>query len=303
MQLESRLMLAVFLAGVSLLSVGSGVIAQETGPEDAKDYDPRDLTGIWVVDVDLYSRDERFDKFRPPDSEIPEGLEYRGVEPYRVIGPDRPPMTDEGLAKFAQARTSYGDPWTGRPPAPAKEWNDPTDYCDPDGYPRVMFGYIIQVMRFVQTPTVLLQMFERPRMWRDIWMDGRPLPENPEPRYYGYATANWDGDTLVVTSTGFNGEAWLDTYGHPSSEDMELTERFTRVSKDKLEWHITLVAPSIYKEPWVGIKTLTLSETSPRSEIEELREDICIWSHLQEYWEAVDTDGTGDSIARPPEGR
>ena len=85
-------------------------------------------------------------------------------------------------------------------------------------------------MRFVQ-PDVLPQMWEWHRNWRDIWIDGRDLHEDPEPRYYGYAVGRWEGDTLVVESNGFNDRIWHDPYGSPKSE-----ETFRLVSADTMEW-------------------------------------------------------------------
>jgi hypothetical protein len=288
--------LAALLAATLASCATSGVGAEA-------DFDPRDFTGIWVIDRVEPAVDERFSALRPPDEAIPPGLVYRGAERHRVISTDRPPFTPEGEARFAQSKNSYGDPWTGRPPAPITEWNDPIDYCDPDGYPRLMFGYIIQVMRFVQTPTVVLQMFERPRMWRDIWVDGRGLHENPEPTFYGYAAGRWEGDTLVVESNGFNDRAWLDSYGHPRSDEMRMVERFTRVAPDRMRWEITLIDPVIFTEPWVGEKTLTLHETSPRSSYEELREDLCVWSDVNQYWETIDTWGEGNQLSTPAQVR
>ena len=80
--------------------------------------------------------------------------------------------------------------------------------CDPLGYPRVLtFG--AYPMEIVQLPGRIIQFFDFFYVHRTIWMDGRKLPDDPEPTWYGYAIGHWEGDTLVVESNGFNGRAWF----------------------------------------------------------------------------------------------
>ena len=81
-----------------------------------------------------------------------------------------------------------------------KDWNDPIQWCDPAGYPRNLWytGGGRGNLRIIQTPTEVLQFFERDHIWRDLWTDGRKLPEDPEPRWFGYSTAHWEGHTFVV---------------------------------------------------------------------------------------------------------
>ena len=97
--------------------------------------------------------------------------------------------------------------------------------CDPVGYPRIAF-YNAYPMEFVQTKDRLIEFFDFFYVHRTIYLDGRKLPDDPEPTWYGYSVGHWDGNTLVVETTGFNDGSWLDNDGHPHSDEMKLEERF-----------------------------------------------------------------------------
>jgi hypothetical protein len=82
-------------------------------------------------------------------------------------------------------------------------------------------------------------------------MDGRPLPNNdPQPWWYGYSTGKWDGDTLVVQTSGFRDEGWLDINGNPLTDAAKMTERFRRPNYGSLEIEITVDDPKAYTRPW-----------------------------------------------------
>jgi hypothetical protein len=89
-------------------------------------------------------------------------------------------------------------------------------------------------------------------------MDGRQLPKNPNPQWFGYSVARWEGDTLVVESSGFNGKAWLDQVGHPSTEALRVTERFTRRDFGHTDIVSTIDDPMAYKKPWSYTQPLRL---------------------------------------------
>src|SRR5207237_6310227 len=78
--------------------------------------------------------------------------------------------------------------------------------------------------RIVQTPALVLILYESPNSpYRTVFMDGRDLPKDPNPTWFGYSVGRWDGDTLVVTTAGFNDKAWLDSAGHPQTESLRIT--------------------------------------------------------------------------------
>ena len=104
---------------------------------------------------------------------------------------------------------------------------------------------------------------------RNIWMDGRELPINPEPRWNGYSVGRWEGDTLVIDTIGFDDRAWLDQYGNVYSTDMRLEERWRRVDRDTLEAVYRVDDPTSYTRPWVSTTKVW------RRQAHELREIFC----------------------------
>lgn len=105
----------------------------------------------------------------------------------------------------------------------------------------------------VQLPGRVLQFWEREHEWRSIWTDGRQLPSDADPAWYGYAVGHWEADdTLIVESAGFNDKTWLGSTGYPHSEDMRVTERYQRVDHDTILYDITVSDPKAYTQPIVG---------------------------------------------------
>ena len=110
-------------------------------------------------------------------------------------------------------------------------------------------------------------------------MDGRPLPEPDVPSYHGYSVGKWEGDTLVVETNSFNDQGWLDMNGHPQTETMHITERYTRRNFGHIDLEVTINDPKAYSRPWtVKLAGLDLLPD------EELIEAICAngrdFSHL-----------------------
>ena len=108
-----------------------------------------------------------------------------------------------------------------------------------------------QPRKIVQTPGLVLIIYEANGGLRQIFTDGRPLPSNdPEPWWYGYSTGKWDGDTLVVETTGFRDLMWLDEEGTPFTGAGKITERFRRVNYGTLEIEVTVNDPKTFTRPW-----------------------------------------------------
>jgi hypothetical protein len=130
----------------------------------------------------------------------------------------------------------------------ANNKDDPDTHCQPLGpikmhlhpYPR----------KIVQVPGLLIILFERDTAYRQIFTDGRPLPDDPQPGFNGYSTGLWEGDTLVVATNGIRDGTWLDTTGDPLTAAARLTERFRRPNFGKLEIDITVDDPKAYTKPW-----------------------------------------------------
>jgi hypothetical protein len=90
--------------------------------------------------------------------------------------------------------------------------------------------------------------------------DGRELPKDLEPTWMGTSVGRWDGDTLVITTAGFNGRTWLDTAQHPHSDALKLTIRMTRPDFDHLTWDLTMEDPKYYQKPIKNTRTFVLME-------------------------------------------
>ena len=86
--------------------------------------------------------------------------------------------------------------------------------------------------------------------YRQIFTDGRPLPELGIPSFKGYSSGTWQGDTLVVETTGFPDGIWLDRSGSPLTDAARITERFRRVNFGRMEIEMTVDDPKAYTRPW-----------------------------------------------------
>ena len=118
---------------------------------------------------------------------------------------------------------------------------DPVARCQPAGepsQPEIPLPY-----KIVQTPRLILVLYEENSIHRQIFLDGRKMVPEAEPRFSGYSTGRWEGDTLVVETAGFNDRTWLDRLGHPHSDAMRLTERFRRRDAGHLEVDVTITDP------------------------------------------------------------
>ena len=105
--------------------------------------------------------------------------------------------------------------------------------------------------KFIQTPGLLVILYEASSGVRQIFIDGRSLPNNdPQPWWYGYSVGKWDGDTLVVETTALRDGGWLDIIGTPLSDAAKLTERIRRVSYGRMEIDITVDDAKLYTRPW-----------------------------------------------------
>jgi hypothetical protein len=130
--------------------------------------------------------------------------------------------------------------------------------CLPPG-PRVEFG----VGRIVQAPNLLVMLFSG-TLYREVFLDGRPLPEDPNPDWMGYSVGHWEGDTLVVETAGFNDRTWLDDLGHPHTESLHVTERIRRRDFGHLEVQRTLTDPNAFTGAWtIPIKFEFDADTEP----------------------------------------
>jgi hypothetical protein len=125
---------------------------------------------------------------------------------------------------------------------------DPNVHCMPRDAPRIWTDDYYK--RIFQVPGRLLILTERNMQYRQIFLDGRAVPKDPQPVWNGYSTGHWEGDTLVVETSGFRDDLWLDAMGHPLTEEAKMTERIRRLNYGTLEVEITINDPKAYTAPW-----------------------------------------------------
>ena len=126
--------------------------------------------------------------------------------------------------------------------------DDPSAYCIPGGVPRV--NLIPYPFRIVNAPGRVVMLYEIYFLWREIFTDGRDLPVDPNPTWMGYSVGRWEADTFVVRSSGFNGKAWLDTEGRPTTDALQVTERFHRRDFGHMDLEMIVTDLKAYTRPW-----------------------------------------------------
>ena len=173
-----------------------------------------DLSGIWQADKESANED------------LSDGLKNDfPIQPWA-----------EDLAKKRQARAAA---------------DIPTASCLPAGIPLLTISSAAYPLKIVQQPDLIVILYEWFGEVRQVFLDGRTVPANPNPTWLGYSTAWWDGDTLVVDTTGFNGKAWLDAAGHPATEALRITERYQRRDVGHLDVTLRIDDVKAYTRPWV----------------------------------------------------
>ena len=151
--------------------------------------------------------------------------------------PDEMPIRPEAAALTAQRQKS------GR--------GFPTSYCLPGGLPAAL---LILNVKMIHAPDEIVVLHGNGDPARQIYIDGRTLPEHPEPSWMGTSAGHWEDDTLVVETTGFQERAWLDAMGHPRSEAMRITERYRRRDVGHMDLEMTFDDSKYYTKPF-GFKT------------------------------------------------
>lgn len=132
-----------------------------------------------------------------------------------------------------------------------ENYRDDTDgiHCLPPG-PKAGIAVGNFPLKIIQTSNVLAVLYEYQTIFRQIFTDGRGLPENPNPTWMGYSIGRWDGDTLVVTTAGYNDRTSLDLAGHPHTEALRVTERYHRRDSGHMDLQITFDDPEAYTRAW-----------------------------------------------------
>jgi len=242
---------------------------------------PRTASG----EVDLSAATPRLPDGRPDLSGVWMTAEpacvIRGVLPLaelvKLIPPTRkcPPRT----ASFSRQSTHIGIDMPGG--LPYQPWlrklvdervanqsiDDPHIRCLPDLFVRA-YG-LPHYLKFVQTPGLLVMLNEYNGVYRQVFTDGRALPEDPNPSWQGYSSATWSGDTLQIDTIGFRDDVWLDWAGSMITGAGRLRERIRRPDFGHLEIEVTVDDPKAYTRPWsVTLRQQFAADT-------ELIDEIC----------------------------
>jgi len=108
--------------------------------------------------------------------------------------------------------------------------------------------------KIIQTPAEVVMIYEASGTTvREIFLDGRPLPPaDAQPWWNGYSIGRWEGDTLVVETTGFLDDGWLDVRGSPLTSAGRLIERYRRPTYGSLEIDVTIDDPKAYTKPFTA---------------------------------------------------
>jgi hypothetical protein len=172
-----------------------------------------DLQGIWMPDDNRYIRDLALD-----------------------VGADNVPYRPWAERLFDERKDG------------SRSSEDPDAHCLPQGVPKIDF--VSYPWKVIETPISVVIIYETFNYWRQIFTDGRRLGPNAKPTWMGYSTGHWEGDTFIVESTGFNGKIWLDQLGRPSTDQLKVTEKFTRTSFGHMTIDVTIDDPGAYTQPW-----------------------------------------------------
>jgi hypothetical protein len=156
--------------------------------------------------------------------------------------------------------------------------DDPHVRCLPDNPPRTWV--MPHLTKALHTPRELVLLYEVNAMYRQIFIDGRPQPDDPTPTWNGYSTAVWEGDALVIQTKGFRDDLWIDMNGAPMTSSATMTERLRRTNYGTLEVELTVDDPKVYTRPWtVSLRQEIMLDT-------ELIDEFCLeneksWQHMQ----------------------
>ncbi len=251
------------IAVIAVLAFSSALRAQTAPPQQteppknqkAAPAPRRDLSGIWDV------------------ANTMEGIAPQGVKSHA-------PFTAWG-ADIANNAYKPGD---GPRRVPIGQVNDPLDGCDPAGFPRNLL-FELRPFHVVQTPDQILMLYQYQRIWRVIWTDGRELPKDPDPSWYGYSVGKWVDDyTFVVQTAGLDERTWLDNAGDPHSGDLRVEERYVRVDHDNVELTVKIDDPKAYTNPWLARDKLHLTLQPAKTEIMEM---ICAPTEAEAYKKTI----------------
>ncbi len=207
-----------------------------------------DLSGVWQAAYAPPGENERL--FGDVFKNIVPGDDPRMFSKYFLdiladFKPEESPMRPEAAALFRKH----------------SNLESPSSRCVPQGIPRGDLDNYLP-FKIIQTRGVMAMLYEESNTYRQIYTDGRKLPDDPQPTWMGYSVGHWEGDTLVVDAAGFNDQGWLDASGHPQSEELRIRERFQRRDFGHMDLELTIDDPKMYTKPFTVKATEVLQPDS-----------------------------------------
>ncbi|MEQ1574073.1 MAG: hypothetical protein ABL993_07480 [Vicinamibacterales bacterium] len=196
------------------------------------------------------------------------------------------PYTPAGLAALALNKPGFGVNEVA--PGLINDW---LNSCDPGGFPRANL-YELRTLQIMETQGQVVLLYQFLQVWRKIWTDGRQLPTDQEPRWYGYSVGKWTDDyTFVVDTVGMNETTWIDNAGRPHSDALKVQEVFHRKDRDTLEISTTIDDPKFYTKPWVALDKFPMRLMPAGFDMMEM---LCSASEVAAYNKAV-----GNPVSSP----
>ncbi len=195
-------------------SVFAQTPSTRNNPKTQTGFSPRDLSGVWM---------ERQNTI--------------------AFSSEEPPFQLWAEQKYKSVKPGYG-------PRATPDSEDPLLNCLPPGVPRIML--IPFPMQVIQTPGEVILLFEYDYYVRHIYLDRSSHPKEMDLTWMGDSIGKWEGNTLVVDTTGLNDKTWLDQVGHPHSDALHVIEHIRRVDQDTLQDDLTIDDPKAYKKIWTG---------------------------------------------------
>lgn len=193
------------------------------------------LSGVWMPDVDPLPEGVTI-------VEAGQDLPRHMIDIAADLPPEAVEMRPWAAELFEQRQANRGT-------------DAPQAHCKPSGVPAL--NALVLPYKIVQTPDLVLILYEENSDFRQIFLDGRQPVEDPLPRWMGYSTGRWEGDALVVETTGLTEASWLDAAGHPHSAALRVVERFRRLDAGHLEIETTIDDPDTYANPITYTVTAT----------------------------------------------
>jgi hypothetical protein len=129
----------------------------------------------------------------------------------------------------------------------------PSGFC----LPSFVFPGGSLIFKIVQSDSAMVTLFETMPTYRQVFLDGRAHPKDPNPSWMGHSVGRWEGDTLVIDSVGFNDKGWVEIFPH--TEDLHVVERYTRTDQGHLHVDVTVEDPKTFTRPWRTAATWTLA--------------------------------------------